>query len=78
MQSFGIIGADVDTYQLAKSAKNYTGAEIESLIKSSFSFAVKDYESQRKLISLKDLRINKKHFELAKMAIVTQFGQDEK
>lgn len=48
------------------------------MIKSSFSFAVREYESEKKLMKLRDVKIEKKHFEMAKMDIIPQFGQDEK
>lgn len=73
----GILEDNVNSAELAKWAKNFTGAEIAAIVRSSFTFAVNDYISRGiKVKSIKDIKISKKHFELAKTDIIPQFGQD--
>lgn len=40
MRQNNLMGADVDLAKLAKELKNYTGAEIEAVVKSANSFAL--------------------------------------
>lgn len=39
MRVNNVIGADVDLSQIAKLTKNYTGAELEAVVKSASSWA---------------------------------------
>lgn len=55
---------------------NYTGAEIESFIRSSTSFAITENKVLRRDIS--ELQIHMRHFDRAKEEFHPQFGQDEK
>ena len=40
MKENSFLGADVDLWQLAQRTKNFSGAEIEGLVKSATSFAL--------------------------------------
>ena len=40
MQQNSFLGVDVDLWQLAQRTKNFSGAEIEGLVKSATSFAL--------------------------------------
>lgn len=40
MRKNNLLGSDVDLNSIAKELKNYTGAEIEAIVKSANSFAL--------------------------------------
>ena len=49
MRENKVLSPDVDLAYLASETKNYTGAEIESLVKSATSFAFNRYKKYFKL-----------------------------
>ncbi|ATZ80361.1 Vesicular-fusion ATPase [Bodo saltans virus] len=74
-----MIKNDVDLYKLASMAKNFSGAEIESLVKSSRNFALQrhiDKDNPTNLINIQDLIICDDDFMNAMKEIKPSFGND--
>jgi vesicle-fusing ATPase len=81
MKKSGVLGADVDLEYLAKQTKNYTGADIMSLVTSANSFAL---DRQLNLADFtKEIKFDKKcmvelcDFESALQEVKPAFGVDE-
>lgn len=51
MKTNGFLDKSVDTSQIAKIAKNYTGAELEGVVKSAQSFALEKWKSSQEIKS---------------------------
>lgn len=66
MFSNGFLSPDVDLVDLAKRTKNYSGAEIEGLVKSATSFSLGEKIDPENVMKPRDptaVAIEKKHFE---------------
>lgn len=69
---------DVNITKLAESAKNFSGAELEGLVKSASSFALYSSVDVSNKVDLKvsgeDIVVNMAHFERALMEVTPAFG----
>lgn len=68
---------DVDFFELSKSTENYSGAEIEGLVKSASSFALNrqiDLENTQKKFDEKNIKITANDFAMALSEIKPAFG----
>lgn len=85
MRENNYLDQDVDLYQLAKSTKNFTGAEIEGLIRSAISFATQrciktsnvDLDMNNitnSLTDIQNLKITNQDFNLALTEIIPSNG----
>ncbi len=71
------IAADVSIVDIAGVTKNYTGAELEGLVRDARSYAINevvDIDNLQKKITLNDIKITKQHFERAIASYTPQFG----
>ena len=81
LKSEGLLHSNVKLEDLAKIAKNYTGAEIEAVVKSASSFAmlrgndVMDFSKNMKL--QKDTKVTLQDFYQAIDEITPAFGKDQ-
>lgn len=57
MRKNNLLGGDVDLNSIAKELKNYTGAEIEAIVKSANSFALNRHHNLMDFT--KNLKIDK-------------------
>lgn len=71
----GMLSEDVNLSDLAKQTRNFTGAEIEGLIKSAVSFATTRQLKDRDIGSVDTLLINQCDIDLALEEIVPAFGK---
>lgn len=67
MKENGLLGDNVNIEELAHLSKNFSGAEIEGLVKSAASFALFEGTSMSAIAPLKDLgsavkKVEMKHF----------------
>lgn len=80
MRKNKVLGSDVDLAYFAAESKNFTGAEIEALVKSATSFAfnrVHDIMDLKKKNLEKEVIVEKKDFVKALGEIKPAFGLDE-
>lgn len=78
MRESKILNDDVNILDLAKLTKNYSGADIEGLIKSASSFALSDnFDLDLNKVLNDDIIISKCHFDKALKEIKPSFGIDE-
>lgn len=76
-----MLGKDVNLKEIAKLLKNYTGAEIEAIVKSANSFALNrkhnlmDFTKEIKIDE--PVQVEKQDFMLAYEEIKPEFGIDE-
>eukprot|EP00003_Mantamonas_plastica_P017827 TRINITY_DN2938_c0_g4_i4.p1 TRINITY_DN2938_c0_g4~~TRINITY_DN2938_c0_g4_i4.p1 ORF type:complete len:363 (-),score=145.48 TRINITY_DN2938_c0_g4_i4:16-1104(-) len=83
MRESGVMSDDVSIEELAANTKNFSGAEIEGLVKSATSFALNRLVNASNLAELgekdleNDLVVQKHDFELALSEITPAFGIDE-
>lgn len=80
MTESNALAPDVDLLELARHTKNFSGAEIESLVKSAASCAFNreiDLENFTKEINVENLKISMSDFVRALEDIKPQFGVDE-
>ena len=81
MREHELLGEDVDLDLLAKQCKNFSGAEIEGLIKSATSFALyegTDIGNIEPLTNMEEMKkqVKKRHFKKAQEEVNPQFGVD--
>ena len=81
MEESGVLGSDVDVKKLAKLTKNYSGAEIEGVVKSASSFTLFEGTNMKSIEPIKGMdKMNKKvemqHFLQAIDEVKPQFGVD--
>ncbi|CAK0783695.1 hypothetical protein CVIRNUC_006894 [Coccomyxa viridis] len=77
MAANSFLGADVDLWDLAQRTKNFSGAEIEGLVKSATSFALNrqvDVNDLAKPIDEASLKVCKEDFEEALKEVKPAFG----
>ncbi len=70
----------VDIDEIAKNTKNYTGAELEGIVRDARSYAVNelvDIKNLGKKIELKDIKVTQSHFDRAISSYVPKFGTTE-
>lgn len=82
MKTNNLLGDDIDFRELAKSTKNFTGAELEGLVNSATSFAINNFTSKESMGKIDEKNINKmkvtySHFQLALNEIKPAFGVNE-
>ena len=80
MRENSYIGDDVDLSELAVLTKNFSGAEIEALVKSAASHALNleiDLNDLGRQIEVENIRICREHFLAAFQEIQPSFGIDE-
>jgi vesicle-fusing ATPase len=81
MKKTGYLSPDVNIQDLAVKTKNFTGAEIEGLVKGAAAYAfnrqVNLKEDLRKVIDAKSLSVTASDFEAALMECKPQFGTTE-
>jgi vesicle-fusing ATPase len=74
------IDTSVNIDDIAKNTKNYTGAELEGLVRDARSYAINelvDIKNLNKKIELKDIVVTKSHFDRAISSYVPKFGTTE-
>jgi vesicle-fusing ATPase len=74
------IDTSVNIEDIAKNTKNYTGAELEGLVRDARSYAINelvDIKNLNKKIELKDIVVTKSHFDRAISSYVPKFGTTE-
>ena len=80
MREHDLIGSDVDLGELASLSKNFSGAEIEGIVKSATSFALFEGTDVNNIVPLMDFKQKKKvvmkHFHHALKEIKPMFGID--
>jgi len=81
MKDNGLLGDSVDLEKLAKLTKNYSGAEIEGVVKSASGFALFEGTTMASIQPIKDLasackKVEMKHFLQALEEVKPQFGVD--
>jgi len=81
MKDNGLLGESVDLAQLAKMSKNYSGAEIEGVVKSAAGFSLFEGTSMSSIQPLKDVvstsrKVEMRHFLQAIEEVKPQFGVD--
>jgi len=77
MRQNNLLGEDVSLEELAERTKNYSGAEIEGLVKSATSFAFNkriDASNPTKPLDPTKIKISKKDFDLALVEVKPAFG----
>ncbi|CAG9316914.1 unnamed protein product [Blepharisma stoltei] len=80
IQEYGALAEDVDLLEIAKITKNYSGAEIEGLVKNAASFAFGreiDLEDLGKEINVDNIKIRMADFIKGVEEYKPQFGIDE-
>jgi len=81
MRESKTLGDDVDLGEIAKGCKNFTGAEIETLVRAACQFGlIRKHNLLNFSESVKiteDAKIEKQDFEMALTEIKPQFGVDE-
>jgi len=81
MKENGLLGETVNLEELSKVCKNFSGAEIEGLVKSAAAFALFEGTSMASIQPVKDLgtalrRVERRHFLQALEEVKPQFGVD--
>ncbi|CAL8461921.1 g1452 [Coccomyxa elongata] len=77
MSANSFLGKDVDLWDLAQRCKNFSGAEIEGLVKSATSFALNrqvDFTDLSKPIDDENLKVSMEDFEAALAEVKPAFG----
>jgi vesicle-fusing ATPase len=78
MRENNYLADDVDLEELAEKTKNYSGAELEGVVKSAASFAlnrqISDIHNLQKTIDYSKLKITKADFEQALIEVKPAFG----
>jgi vesicle-fusing ATPase len=80
MQSNNMIGPDVDFMEIALLTKNFSGAEIEGLVRSASSFALQrqiDPENPTKTINPETIKVMREDFMRALSEVKPNFGVSE-
>lgn len=77
MREAKILNSDVDFDMLAEETKNYSGAEIEGLVKSAASFAYLRHVNEAKVNKNLELSVKKQDFSFALKEIKPVFGVDK-
>ena len=81
LKSQGLLESQVDLNELAKITKNYTGAELEAVVKNAASFAmlkgndVMDFSKEMKL--QKNTKVTREDFRKAIDEVLPGFGIDQ-
>jgi len=78
----GFLDENISLAEYASSTKNYSGAEIEAVVRSAVSFAMQeqiDVENLQKIDvkKLRDIKITKEYFELALQEVKPEFGVND-
>lgn len=79
MRNNGVLSGDVDLDEIARITKNFSGAEIESLVKSAASYAFNkeiDLENLGREIDVESIRVGSEEFRAAFADVQPQFGMD--
>lgn len=74
------MAADVDIGEIAGAAKNYTGAELEGLVRDARSYAVNelvDLQNLSRQIGVGDICVNQEHFTRALQSYTPKYGATE-
>lgn len=80
MKAAGYLGDDVQIEVLAEQTKNFTGAEIEGLVKGASSYAFQrqvDSKDFRKVINPTNLKVTREDFDSALLECKPMFGNTE-
>ena len=79
MNQHNILGSSVDLGEVASLTKNYTGAELEGIIKSAQSYAISDWKhSPESHQSQEHCKVEQHHFRKAIEEVPSQFGKDNR
>lgn len=76
----GCLAENVSIPEIAAATKNYTGAELEGLVRDARSYAVNELvniQTLDKKIELKDIRVKQEHFDHAIASYVPKFGTSD-
>ena len=73
LKDTGRINNDININDIAKSTANYTGAELESVVKNAVSLAIINSQNE----NMNDIVISKNHFDMAICKVVPNFGIPE-
>jgi len=79
MKKFGVLLPDVDLGILAGQTKNFSGAELETLVKNAASFALNreiDLDNLQKIVNVEAIKVGMKDFQAALLDIKPMFGVD--
>lgn len=68
----------VDLAEIAKQTKNYTGAELEGVVKSAQSFALEKWKQFPDKASMDKWKVSQSDFEKGISEVTPQFGRDNK
>ncbi|RXW25462.1 hypothetical protein EST38_g409 [Candolleomyces aberdarensis] len=81
MRTNGVMDSDVDLFELAAQTKNFSGAEINGLVKSATSFAFNRHVKVGTMAGISDdvenLRVNRQDFQMALNEVHPAFGVSE-
>lgn len=81
MRTNGVMDHDVDLFELASQTKNFSGAEINGLVKSATSFAFNRHVKVGTMAGISDdvenLRVNRQDFQMALGEVHPAFGVSE-
>ncbi len=69
---------DVDIHSIAAKTKNYTGAELEGIVRDARSYAINtlvDMDNLNKKINMEDIMVNMSHFEKAIANYTPKYGK---
>lgn len=80
MRTNNYLSDDVDIANLAERTKNFTGAEIEGLVKSATSFALErevDINNLNKTLDTKNMKVTMADFDRALMEVQPAFGLEK-
>jgi vesicle-fusing ATPase len=79
MKKTGVLLPDVDLPYLAAHTKNFSGAELETLVKNAASFALNreiDLDDLQKVVNVENIKVGMKDFHAALLDIKPMFGVD--
>jgi vesicle-fusing ATPase len=76
LKQAGVLSADVNLEHLAEVTKNYTGADIEALVRSAQSFAIMEHldRPKKKMEKETDIKVTSTHFEAALLEVKPALG----
>lgn len=85
MKKQNVLGTDVNMEEIAQRTKNYSGAEIEGLVKNALSYALYggidvtkgDTVSMEATLEIDDIEVSMDHFERAMAEVPAAFGVSE-
>lgn len=79
MKKYGVLLPDVDLAYLASQTKNFSGAELETLVKNAASFALNreiDLDDLQKIVNVENIKVGMKDFRASLLDIKPMFGVD--